>query len=256
MAESERLQRPAGDRVAQAGAVVPAPRLQALGAHLNNGPHVIAQRRLNDRLNLHTPPSPIPTGAPVQRVFTYKTKAYSDGALPKTLPHKTSSSEAERLSRSARDFGTLATTADFTAAVALLTPGEGNLQSPAEIAKAAAIAPYVALLPHLAGEAEGTGGHLLTAMRAKWGTALHIDGTPDDTASWTCEWNLLKDPAKEAVEANFKFATSKYSSMFPAAWSQDDLVAQLTASTEVRRGRELQPSGITVEKSGGTFYPV
>jgi hypothetical protein len=92
-------------------------------------------------------------------------------------------------------------------------------------------------------------------MRAKFKTKLHITGDQEAAAAWEAEWNLLKDPDKAADESNLSFTTAKASTMFPAGWSQDDLVAQLNASAEVRGGRELQPSGITVRKTGDTFYP-
>lgn len=259
VAEQERSQRPVTTPAhASAPRSARSPVLEMMGEQLNDSPRVTAQRKLGESLN-RRPLRPLALAdTPVQRVFTHKTVVYSDGALPKTLPHKTGKGDAERLSRSARDFGTLTSTADFTAAVALLAPGEGNPLSPAEIAKAAALKPYMDLLPHLAGEEDGTegkGGHLLTAMQAKWKTRLHITGDQEAAAAWEAEWNLLKDPDKAAEGTNLNFTTAKASTMFPAGWSEADLIAQLNASTEVRGGRELQPSGITVRKTGDTFYP-
>ena len=260
MAESQRAGRQVAGKEgsgagAPGGAAQPMPRLQALSARLNNAPPVVAQRRLSESLNRSVPGD----GAVVQRVYTYKAEKVSGGNAPsKRLPHSVSAKDAERLSRSERDFGTLATTGDFTAAIALLAPGEGNPMSPAEIAKAAALKPYMDLLPHLAGEADGTegkGGHLLTAMQAKFKTKLHITGDEEAAAAWEAEWNLLKDPDKKPEESNLTFSTAKASTMFPAGWSQDDLVGELKASTEIKGGRELQPSGIKVRKTCDTFYP-
>lgn len=259
MAEQERSQRPIiTPALASASRSARSPVLGMVGEQLNESPRVTAQRKLGERLNRRALRPLALADTPVQRVFTHKTVEYSDGTLPKTLPHKTSRGEAERLSRSARNFGALTSTADFTAAIALLAPDEGKPLSLAEIAKAAALKPYMDLLPHLAGEEEGTegkGGHLLTAMQAKWTTRLHITGDQEAAAAWEAEWNLLKDPNKAAEGTNLSFTTAKASTMFPAGWSEADLIAQLNASTEVKGGRELQPSGITVRKTGDTFYP-
>lgn len=234
--------------------------LQALGDALNRSPRVIAQLKLAEQLSERTANGQALNGDPVlQGVFTYKGQEARDGALPgKTLPHGIKAKDAERLSRSARDFGTLTNADAFTAAIASLAPDEGVEIGPAAAAKAKAIAPYIELLPHLAGEedgSEGKGGHLLVAMQAKWGARLHVVGPSQAAAAWECTWNLLKDPEAEAIASNMTFASSKRSTMFPASWTEDELKQQLQASNVIGTRLVLQPSDIEVEKKGDTFYP-
>uniref|UniRef100_UPI003569FE81 hypothetical protein n=1 Tax=Sphingomonas sp. TaxID=28214 RepID=UPI003569FE81 len=258
MAEPDMRRR--ADRVdARFGGPVSLPgvaRLHAVGEQLNASPRIVAQRHLSTALNRAAANG----GTVVQRVYTYKNEKVSGGNAPaKRLPHGVGAKDAARLSRAERDFGTLASTADFTAAIGSLLPGEGAEVDLAAVARAAALKPYMDLLPHLAGEEDGTegkGGHLLTAMQAKWTTRLHVTGEQEAAGIWEAEWNLLKDPAKEASGTNLSFTTAKASTMFPAAWSQADLVGELNGSNQVVGGRELQPSGIKVKKSGDTFYPV
>lgn len=219
-----------------------------------------AQRNLAGKPNsaqglAHLPPR---AESPLQGVFTYKSTQYSGGGLPKSLPHGVKKKDAERLSQAIHDFGTLTNSGDFATAVRELDESAEANVGKVDVAgehKAELIAPYLALLGHLAGEEKGTGGHLVTAMEAKWGDKLYVNGVRNDAAVWSCHWNVLKDPKKPCSEANAKFWPSKFSTMFPAAWGEDELRRQLEGSSPAQNGRELA-SGIVVEKSGGTFYPV
>lgn len=122
----------------------------------------------------------------------------------------------------------------------------------AEAEKAKAIAPYLALLDHLAGEEDTksnsvSGGHLLLAMRALWKERLDIEDESgaSTTDKWTMKWRLKSSQSY------------KSSTMFPSGWSSDNLKAALLAS-EVVGGTVIAKFGgvsIPINKSGGTFYP-
>ena len=116
----------------------------------------------------------------------------------------------------------------------------------AEKHKEEKIQPYLNLLNHLGGEIKDkknvSGGHLLTAMRKNWGKRLEIDGTPNQTGVWTCNWT---------IDAR----SMKSSTMFPSQWTTADLEKELMASTSVGNKITLK-SGIPIEKKGGTFYPL
>jgi Bacterial EndoU nuclease len=112
-------------------------------------------------------------------------------------------------------------------------------------AKQKKIQPYLDLLDHLGGELKGknevSGGHLLTAMQAKFGNTLVVAGQQSDNAVWECSWQVGN-------------RTLKQSTMFPAAWTVEDLRAELEGSTEVS-GKITLKSGIKIKKAGETFYP-
>ena len=117
-------------------------------------------------------------------------------------------------------------------------------KTPAEAEKERQIQPYLDLIDHLAGEGGGkivlTGGHLLSEMKKKYKN-LVISGEPDANAPWEGWWS---DGA----------AAPKWSSFFPASWERGDLVSGLRKSAAIKGGREL-PGGITISKTGDTFYP-
>lgn len=118
--------------------------------------------------------------------------------------------------------------------------------SPAGQERAARIKPYLDLIGHLAGELDddgAKGGHLLTAMQAKWGGKLEILN-PGDAADgiWHARWKI------DGKEKNGG------STMFPAGWTIDDLKAELNGSSTVG-GKIVLKSGITIKKAGDTFYP-
>ena len=128
---------------------------------------------------------------------------------------------------------------------------EKEALSPAEEHKEQQIAPYLALLDHLAGEADDdkkpkvlTGGHLLSEMQKKWKGRLKLTGEPVPDAVWTTGWS---------VDGVSKSGTS---TMFPSSWTREILEAQLRASEVTGNQITLMPSGILIKKAGNTFYPV
>ena len=123
---------------------------------------------------------------------------------------------------------------------------DGGAPSAAAIHKKEAIKQYLKLVPHMRGEGAGAGvtligGHLLTAMKGKY-KALRISGTPDNNNAWEGWWS---DGA----------AAAKWSTFFPASWTEQDLVDRLLASHATANGRDLG-GGIVIALVGGTFYPV
>jgi hypothetical protein len=114
----------------------------------------------------------------------------------------------------------------------------------AELARADDIAPYLALIDHLAGEGGGKkplkGGHLLSAMKTKYSN-LKLTGVPNPAAPWEGWWS-------DGV------AAPKWSSFFPSGWSKNELVKGLWKSGGVKGGRSL-PDGTKVSKTGDTFFP-
>jgi Domain of unknown function (DUF4157) len=115
----------------------------------------------------------------------------------------------------------------------------------AEKEKAEQIKEYLALIPHLAGEGGGKsplkGGHLLEEMKTKYKNNLRLSGETDQAKPWEGWWSDNAAPAK-------------WSSFFPAPWTNNTLVTALWKSSTVKGGREL-PGGITITKQGDTFFP-
>lgn len=111
------------------------------------------------------------------------------------------------------------------------------------------IQPYLDLLNHMAAEQSGsskpTGGHLLTAMQAKWGDKLELlnPGDKNNAAKWHARFKI------NGHEKNVG------STMFPANWTKADLEAQLKESNSIGSRIILMPSEIEIKKAGGTFYP-
>jgi hypothetical protein len=139
------------------------------------------------------------------------------------------------------------TTQDYT--FASIHEDKKEDKSPAGLERAQRIAPYLALMGHLAGEQSGRslpkGGHLLWAMESLWGDALVLinPDDKDDNAVWHASFKI-----------NNKIKAGG-STMFPASWSTDDLEEQLNAATDIGGKLYLQPSNIKIRRAGDTFYP-
>ncbi len=111
------------------------------------------------------------------------------------------------------------------------------------------IAPYIALLDHLAGEEnkDGSvkGGHLLSDMQIRWGNRLSYEVISGNTNGvWEMQWWLDS-------------GTKKRSTMFPEQWSNQNLRDALRASAVLGNNVFLPNGGdqIKIKKAGDTFYP-
>ena len=124
---------------------------------------------------------------------------------------------------------------------------EAEDYSLAGIARRERIAPYLALIGHLAGENDGStskGGHLLLAMQEAWGEDFVLLNPQDETEGiWHAQWS---------IKGNKKAGGS---TMFPGSWTVENLTVELMASTSVGGRIILSPSDIQIKKSGNTFYP-
>ncbi|MEH2453218.1 eCIS core domain-containing protein [Nostoc sp.] len=120
----------------------------------------------------------------------------------------------------------------------------------ARVYKLQQIAPYIAMLPHMAGEekdGEVQGGHLFRDMEDKWKDKLEYKKlSGDENGLWNMEWRIKENQ------------NWKTSSMFPQNWTNENLRTALTNSDVISGKLEL-PNGtepIKIEKAGKTFYPV
>jgi hypothetical protein len=103
--------------------------------------------------------------------------------------------------------------------------------------------PYVEMLPHLAGDVKKnkktqkvtdlSGGHILLEVRKKFPKAA-VSHTPNKHKAWAAYWTN---------DATAQPPIYKWSSFFPASWSNDDVL------------KNVLDTKVEFEKKGDTFFP-
>ncbi len=233
-------------------------RLEALSLALNSSPRVQMMSELGARAS-----RPV-ANAVVQRVLKDSEGNPTEEAIATMTPAR--AAEVKAALADGTMIGSyddiVALNARIGAAAAAATPAsasssassglslEDYIASPAGQNKKKKIEKLLAIIPHLGGEKSGnvlTGGHLLIAMKAKWGSALRISGVPAAGAHWAGWWHVGKGKDGKL--------NGKWSSFFPAAWSEADLRERLWRSSSVGAKLDLG-DGVSVAVSGDTFYPV
>jgi ribosomal protein S18 acetylase RimI-like enzyme len=143
----------------------------------------------------------------------------------------------------------------------LIKADEKKPDTLADKQKAEWIDEYVALIPHLAGEKDGTGGHLLSLMKKTHGKQLvYKPNPPPGGGIWTCIWRLRKPGSIDKAENTLiesDFATAeKSSSMFPSDWTVETLKKELQGATRLINNPIITlNTGIEIQRKDKTFFP-